>query len=226
MPNQEYNTKRFCVARIIWISSQQTRDVSLWYFVCYYIGHGKCQLSTVPMVLRVLSHWTWKVSIVHCAYGTSCVIALDMESVNCPLCLRYFVCYHNGHEKCPLSTVPMVLRVLSHWTWNVSTVHCPYDSSCVITLDMKSFHCPLRRLYFLAVIFAATMIHDTTWQITCYNSSAKNIVSRIEFWLNLRLVRVNCFYFQYSPSRRSTTCILDSESLVHPAVLRKRAKDR
>ena len=178
-----------------------------------------------------------------CPYGTSCVITLDMESVNCSLCLWYFVCYHIGHETCPLSlwyfvcycighetcpqpTVLMIVRVLSHWTWNVSTVHCPYDSSCVITLDMKSFHCPLRRLYFLAVIFAETMIHDTTCQITCYNSSAKNSVSRIEFWLNLRLVRVNCFYFQYSPSRRSTTCILDSESLVHPAVLRKRAKDR
>ena len=70
----------------------------------------------------------------------------------------------------------------------------------------------VRGLYFLAAIFAATMIHNTTWQITCYNGSAKNTVGRIKFRLNLRFVRINYFHFQYSLSRWSTTCVLDSES--------------
>ena len=143
--------------------------MSLWYFVCYHIGHETCPLPAVPMVLHVLSHWTWNVSTAHCPSGTSCVITFDMKSVHCPLSLWYFMCYHIWHEKCPLPTVPLVLRVLSHWTWKVSTVHYSFDTSCVITLDMKRVHCPRSLWYFMCYHIGHEKYPLSLWYLVCYH---------------------------------------------------------
>ena len=147
--------------------------LSLWYFVCYHIGYGMCPLPAVPMILRVLSHWTWKVSIVRSPCDTSCVITFDMKRVHCPLSLWYFVCYHIGHETCPLSALPMVLRVLSHWTWNVSTVRSPYGTSCVITLDMECVHCPRSLWYFMCYHI---------WHETCPLSALSMVLRVLSHW--------------------------------------------